>query len=130
MQMYERYYYDQIEQVVWIDLSNLRLSQSALDELVAGLSKLAQSLPQKVYALVCWKDTLIPPQASEYYGLKSTELLQYFKGLIRYEATNPFTNITIRSQAVLTHTQGSKANFYPSKQAALEAVRALRKAQV
>jgi hypothetical protein len=128
MKMSERINYDPAEQVVWIDLSNLTLTQPVVDELMGALISLARSLPQKVYALICWKDTVVPAKDIEYYGKKSAEALPYFKGFVRYEATNPFSNIAIRSQAVVNNAQGSRANIYPSKHEALQAVRAMLKA--
>lgn len=127
MQMEDRMRYDPQEDVVLIDLSNLKIDHSIVDQFNTVAIKLAAKLPHRVYALVCWENTEILPDTIEYYGEHSAKVVKYYKGLLRYAVNKPFTSISIRTEAVKNNSQGSKSLIYSSKKEALEAVNHLKK---
>jgi hypothetical protein len=127
MDMHQRIIYDPNEDVVWVDMTDTVLTSQAIDGFVNGVIELAATLSHKVYALICWKNVSVPSELANYYGEQSAKAAPFYLGFIRYEATNPYSNVIIRTQAVRTHPIGSSnAQLYPSKEAALEAVHKLR----
>jgi hypothetical protein len=123
--MAKRVVYDPEADVVITDLSELTLTREILDETVQALIETATSLPHKVFALICWRNTIIPRELSDYYGQASAKLQTYYLGAIRYEANNPYTNVVIRTQIIKTHRTQRPSNIYATKQEALQAVQSL-----
>jgi hypothetical protein len=124
--MSDRVWYDPQEDAVWLDLANLSLTRELIDTMVANAIEVALSLGHKVYALVCWNNTTIKSDLVDYYGKESAKLLQYYLGFLRYEATNDYTNISIRTEALKHYTQQGQANLYKSKAEALQALHKLK----
>ena len=125
--MQERVNYDPVEDVVWIDLSNLSLTDEIIDSFVAVVLALTVTISHKVYALVNWHNTHIPLELADYYGQESAKVASHFLGLLRYAVSDPYANVTIRMQTLRTHVAGANANIYVSKEAALDAVHLFRK---
>ena len=125
--MQERVNYDPDEDVVWIDLSNLILTGEVIDNVVATVLALTTTIPHKVYALISWHNTHVPFELAAYYGEQSAKVAPHFLGLLRYAVSDPYANVTIRTQTIRNHVAGANANIYISKEAALDAVHLFRK---
>jgi hypothetical protein len=125
--MQERVNYDPVEDVVWIDLSNLSLTDEIIDSFVAVVLALTVTISHKVYALVNWHNTHIPLELADYYGQESAKVASHFLGLLRYAVSDPYANVTIRMQTLRNHVAGASAHIYVSKEAALDAVHLFRK---
>jgi hypothetical protein len=123
--MVKRVVYDPQADVVITDLSELTLTREILDETVQALIEMATSLPHKVFALICWRNTIIPSELSDYYGQSSAKLQTYYLGALRYEANNAYTNVVIRTQIIKTHRTQRHSNIYATKEEALKAVQSL-----
>lgn len=119
-------YYDPNDRVIFVDFSGLTLNREILDQVSKDIIEIAQSHPQKLYAIACWKDTRIDPAFTDYYREAVARLLQHVNAIVRYEANNPYTNITIRSQTIQGHLQGSQSHIYPNREEALAAIRKMQ----
>lgn len=108
-----------------VDHTGMTLTGEVLTEFKEQYIETASQLPHKVYAISCWKDAKIPSDVGDFYAETLVEILKHVRGIVRYEATDFLTNVTIRTQTVRHRLQHSKSNIYPSKEAAIEAVRKL-----
>jgi hypothetical protein len=115
--------YDQKNNVLFADYTNQTLSPEIFDQIMSEVRTLAAQLPQKLYFLACLKNTKTTPELQMVWGQYSVQMLQYVKGIVRYEATDTATNIAIRSGTVRYHVQGINSHIYPSREAALAAIR-------
>lgn len=122
-------YYDPQERVVFVDLTGLRADPAIVDEVIDEEISIAHTLPEKVFLVVCWKDVVMSPAATERYGQRLPELLKHVRGIVRYDATEVTTRIAIRSQTVVNNLQKAKAHLYSSKEEAIAAVRQLEQEQ-
>ena len=118
--------YDKENDVLCADYTNVTLNDPILfDQIISELKDLADQLPQKVYLISCFQNTKIAPEIQENWGHYTQEIMKYVKGIVRYEANNFLVNIAIRTNTILSHHQGNHSHIYPSKEAALQAVRQL-----
>jgi hypothetical protein len=131
--MYKRLTYSPSQDILWVDLADLTLTQTVIDEIVNTLIAQSATLPHKVYALICWKHTLVPMELAYYYGKQMAKAARYYLGFLRYYATtnSTYANMLLMSTpqtqvADLNYSAGTTTNIYPSKEAALEVVRKLR----
>lgn len=124
-------YYDEVEKVIFVDLTGLSVETSQIvDEVVDEGIGLAKTLPKKVFQVVCWKNVTMSPIATERYGERLPELMKYLSGIVRYDATEVTTRIAIRSMTVTNNIQKAKAHIYSSKEEALAVVRRLEQEQL
>ena len=117
--------YDKNNNVLFTDFSNLILTANIIEHSIAEIKAASEKLPRKVYLLTCFQDTKVSTEVQENWGKSVQEILQYVKGLVRYGANDLLINVTIRSSTVLYHTQGNNSYLYPTREAALEAIRQL-----
>jgi len=113
-------YYDQNEDVIFVDASGLVSEIALIDEVFDEVIALATSLPHKVYLVTNWKEIKFDNASIEHYTTRLTGLLEVTRGIVRYGATNTTARVVVRT-ASIKHQMPS--NFYPSKEAALEAIR-------
>jgi hypothetical protein len=118
-------HYDPEQHVIMVDHTDQILTREVMAEVLQEYKETCAGLPQKVYVVVCWKNTKLSPDLGDYYATIVEEVLKYVKGIVRYEANDFLTTITIRAQTIRHNLQHSQSNIYPSKEAALEAVRKL-----
>src|SRR5688572_2894293 len=103
--------YDTKERVVLVDLSGLTMTDEIGAALERELLSLAQSLPHKVFAVVCWQDTWLDPAQNQGYGPALAELLSHFRGIVRYGVSNLGTRTAIRAATVKGHLQGTQSHI-------------------
>jgi hypothetical protein len=118
-------YYDDKEEVIVIDFTNLTVTREIMDKAVADTIEIVKMLPRKVWAFACYYNSKIDQEilTSGYYGLKLAELHEYVHGIIRYGVDNLYARSGIRTQKVKYPSSGSRANFYNTKEEALTALR-------
>jgi hypothetical protein len=116
-------YYDAKEGVIFTDLTGLTSNRRTVDEVVDELLAVIRSVPKKVYLVACWKDVALDKDTAEYYGQRATEVAKQILGTVRYDTTDVVTRIALRAETVKHSLQRGKANIFPSKEAALEAIR-------
>ena len=125
---YQIVFYDKENNVIFMDFTNLTITTDIMDQSALEVVKLAEHLlPQKVYLLACFQNSKIAPELQDTWGTYTQRSLEYVKGVIRYQASDLVTNVTLRSNTVRYHTQGNNSFIYPSREAALEAIRQLEK---
>lgn len=115
--------YDKINNILFADYTNLTITKELFDEVMEEAREMAAQLPEKVYLLVCLQNSKVAPELQGIWGKYTQEALQYLKGIVRYQATDVITNITIRSSTVRYRVQGINSYIYPNRQTALEAIR-------
>ena len=115
--------YDKSNNILFVDYSNQTITTDLFDQVVAETGELAAQLTQRVYFLACMKNTKVSPEVQAIWGKYTQQILQYVKGVVRYEATDVVTNVTIRSNTVRYHVQGNNSHIYPTREAALAAIR-------
>jgi hypothetical protein len=115
--------YDKENNILFADYTNQTLTTAIFDQILREVRTLVAQLPQKVYFLACLKNTKTAPELQMVWGQYSVEMMQYVKGIVRYEANDTVTNIAIRSSTVRYHVQGINSHIYPSREAALAAIR-------
>ncbi len=113
-------YYDQNEDVIFVDASGLVSEIALIDEVFDEAIALAKALPHKVYWVVNWKEIKFDSASIEHYTKRLADLLEVTRGIVRYGATNTTARVVVRT-ASLMHNIPS--NLHPSKEAALEAIR-------
>ena len=121
--------YDEANNVLFADYTNMTVSKRVFDQVFLDVKELTAKLPKKIYLLTCFQNTKVDPDVQNEWGRYTQEFMEYVSGIVRYAATDVLTNITIRSNAVRYHTQGSNSYIYPTKQAALQAIRKLEQEQ-
>lgn len=100
------------------------MTKELLEQISQEIVELARGLPRKVFAISCWKNTRFDPDIpEEVYASTTKALLENTLGLVRYEVTNPFSSIFLRTQNVRNHFQGSSAMIFASREEALAEVR-------
>ena len=120
--------YDKENNVIFMDFTNLNITLDIMKKTEADAISIANKLLDKVYILACFQNAKIAPELQNTWGNYAQRALENgFKGVIRYEANDLLTNITLRSNAVVYRTQGSNSYIYPSKEAALQAIRDMEK---
>jgi hypothetical protein len=120
--------YDEQAQLIFLDLSNTVITHEVVDGITASVKTISEQQGHKIYILACWTGVTIEPGVADYYGEQMQLSQIYVAGIVRYDATDLFSNVTIRAQTVRKHLQGSRSNIYPTKEAALEAIRQLKQA--
>ena len=115
--------YDSTEKVISTDLTGLIGTPQIVDEVMDEIIAVAKTLPEKVFMIVCWKDVKMDPVTSEHYGQRLPDLLNYLRGIIRYDATEITTRLAIRAKNIKYQTQNAKTHIYTSKEEALAVVR-------
>lgn len=115
--------YDPTEKVISTDLTGLIGTPQIVDEVMDEIIAVAKTLPEKVFMIVCWKDVKMDPVTSEHYGQRLPDLLNYLRGIIRYDATEITTRLAIRAKNIKYQTQNAKTHIYTSKEEALAVVR-------
>lgn len=121
--------YDKTNNVLFADYTNLTITPQIFDHVVEETRQLSAKLPQKVYFLACLNNSKITPELQAIWGEYTQKMLQYVRGVIRYEANDVITNITIRSNTVRYRTQGHNSHIYPSKEEAIAAIRQMEQSQ-
>ncbi len=123
-------YYDKKEDIICIDYApGTVMTQSLLEEVMAQVAELAGQLPHPVFSLSSLRDVSIAPELQPNFASFTARLLQHVRGVIRYDANQMLTNITIRTSTVLGKQQKKVSHIYPSRESALEAIRQLRQAE-
>jgi hypothetical protein len=120
--------YDEQEQILFLDLTNAIITREVVDSITTAVKTISEQQGHKLYILACWAGVTLDPSVADYYGEQMQLSQIYVSGIVRYDATDLFSNVTIRAQTVRKHLQGSRANIYPTKEAALEAIRQLKQA--
>lgn len=121
-------HYDPKEKVIFVDYSNLTLTHSLMKETIKEIALISKGLPEKTFLLVCMQDMQIEESLGEDFGQLSAEALKYVRGVVRYSITSSMANVIIRSHTVRSRLQGIKSHIYPSREAALAAIRQMRAA--
>ena len=119
--------YDKADNVLFVDFTNMTITSDIFEQGINEVITLAKQLPEKVYLLVCLQNAKITHDVQEDWGKYTQETLPHVLGIVRYAANDVMTNIAIRTGTVRYHTQGNNSHIYPSRQAALEAIRQLEK---
>lgn len=115
--------YDTKEGIIFTDLTGVKATHEIIDEVIEELLALTRPLPTKPWVVVCWKDVQMDQANAEHYGVRVKELMPFLRGVVRYKANDIHTRLFIRSQTVKHRLQGSRTNLYPTKAAALAAIR-------
>ena len=125
--MFRSLSYDKENNVLFADYSNLTVSTGYFNQLMAELPVITAELPEKVYLLVCLHNTKIALDLHDQWGKYTQEALQYVRGVVRYEANDLRTSVTIRSNTVKYGIQGNNSYIYPNRASALAAIKELEK---
>ena len=122
--------YDQENNVLFADYTDLTLRGPIVEEVIAEVKELSATLVEKVYLLSCFQNTKVipnePGKLQEEWGNYVQRLLEYVKGVVRYAPTDFVINVTIRTSTVAFHQQDTHSYLFPTKEAALEAIRGLQ----
>ncbi len=117
--------YDAQLEIIFIDYSGFTLTQAIMAQVLTEVIALSATLPRKVYVASCLKDTKFDPALNEEWGMLTTELLRYVRGVIRYGVSNAYAHITIRTSTVKNRLQGIQSHIYPTREEAIRAIRQL-----
>lgn len=120
--------YDKANNILFAYYTNLTLTPQLFDQVITETSQWAAKLPKKVFFLACLQNTKVNAELQQVWGSYTLQLLEYVKGVVRYDANYMMTNVTIRINTVRYHTQGINSHIYPSSEVALEAIWKLEKA--
>src|SRR5689334_15098585 len=94
-------YYDQKENVIFCDPTQLPPSRENIDLISDEVEEIARSiLPRKAFMLVCYKEIKIDPQLAEYYGQRMARTQNLLRGVVRYGIEDVVTRIVLRSETV------------------------------
>jgi hypothetical protein len=118
-------YYDEKENVIFSKASTDEVTSKSTDEYFDETIEIARNLPQKVFLVVCWKDTTLTPESAQQYSKRIPELLKYIRGIVRYEANDVVARILIRAETVKNNMQKAQPHIYATREEALAAVRKL-----
>ncbi len=119
-------HYDEKEDVIELSVAGLTLTPLILSELRAELQVVAAQLPHRVFLLTCWEATLIDSTLTgEEYARHIEQALKIMRGTTCYGATNPFTNIFLRTTTVQYGFQGHQSHIYLTREEALAAIHKL-----
>ncbi|MEI6046314.1 MAG: hypothetical protein WCS37_18345 [Chloroflexota bacterium] len=118
-------YYDQNEEVIVADFTNLTITRDIIDRAVADARELAWRLPRKVWAFACYRNSKMDQElvSSGYYDRKLAEFQDCVHGIIRYGSEESSLMLGLRTPTVAYHLQGSRSNFFATKEEALTALR-------
>ena len=123
--------YDKENNVIFMDFSNLLITADIMTETEAGVIEIAERLSDKVYLLACFQNTKIASELQSTWGSYAQRALERgFKGVIRYAVSDMVTNVTLRSNTIRYHLQGSNSHIYPTREAALQALRDIEKENI
>jgi len=113
--------YDREENVIVINLTDLSLNSSIVESVISEVAEITTVLPTKLFAVVFWKDVKIPLDMQDCISSSMAQLLNYVRGLVRYETEelSPFRIIKGNSHSYVF------ASKPKSKAAALASVRLL-----
>lgn len=121
-------YYDQQENVIFIDHSGLLVTREVFENSCADTVAIGKTLSGKVYQVICWENAKISPDITDEIYLAMMQVISpYIKGTVRYAVSDALVNITARSFSVRHKVHGVKSNIYKTKEEALAAVRELTK---
>jgi hypothetical protein len=122
-------HYDPELRVIVTDASNLQhATMKDIDALFDELVRLAKSLPSKVYVLAHWKNAgFFDSSVADHYGNRTADLLKHVRGVVRYAANDPITRAMVRSQMMKHLAEGTRSNFFETREEALDAVRVLER---
>jgi hypothetical protein len=119
-------YYDAENRVICVDyVAGLVLTEAIFAQVVAEIEKINQTLPHKVFVIANVNGATVDAGLQRNYEKYYSATLQHARGILRYNVTNLLTQVTIRSATVTNHLQRNQSHIYPSKAAAVEAVRLL-----
>lgn len=96
-------FYDRDQDILDLDMSNLNLTVAMAVEIFDELIRLAKKQPHKVYLVVCWRGTIMPPDVKDYYAFRLVELMPLIKGVARYEVTNFLTAVGVKVGNISTN---------------------------
>ncbi len=123
-------YYEKIEDVIFIDyLPGTILTQTFLDDVINRVGVIAGQLPHKVFSISNLRDVKISPDLQPIFAEYTAKLLKHVRGVIRYDANQLLTNVTIRTTTVTGNQQNMDSHLYPSRESAVAAVRLLLQAE-
>jgi hypothetical protein len=117
--------YDEQANVIFVDHTNMYLTQQLFTQVVAEVRELASGLASPVYMLVCLANTTVAPDLAQAWGNYTQQLLPYVLGVVRYQVNDMLTNLSIRFSTIQQHLQGVNSHIYPDREAALAAIRQL-----
>lgn len=118
--------YDQSEQVIFLDYTDVTMSKAVLEQVLAEVTRITSGLPEKPFIISCLQNAKIDPNESEEYGKLTVQLFDLVQGVIRYGVNDMFTNVTIRSTTVRNRLQHIQSHIYGTREEALQAVHEIR----
>lgn len=121
-------YYDTQEQIIFIDYPNATvLTEELYSKAVEDLAKISAQIPHKVFVVVNLGNATVDNGLSKNYSKYYAAVLKYSRGILRYNAGDTLTQVTIRATTVRNRFQQMQSRIYPSREAAIAAVRELEK---
>jgi hypothetical protein len=115
--------YDEKDHVLFADYTNMHITSEIFSQVIEEIQLLATRLDKPVCFLACLANTTVAPELTQDWGKYTKQALQYVLGVIRYQANNVMTNVTIRTNTVRDHLQGVQSHIYPDRTTALAAIR-------
>lgn len=114
--------YDKENKLIVWTIKNVPPTAEGFTEAYSEIIKLAQSLPEKVFLFVDWKDATIPPLTQAFFRPHVAEVLKHVRGIVRYNLINVEIRVQLRKDAINSSLEDARMYIYPSKEAALEAI--------
>jgi hypothetical protein len=114
--------YDQENKVIVWTITRTPSTAEGFTEAYAEIIKLAQSLPEKVFLFVDWKDAVIPPLRQAFFRPFVVEVLKHVRGIVRYNMANLEIRMQMRKDTINATLEDTRMYIYPSKEIALEAI--------
>jgi hypothetical protein len=108
--------------ILW-ELKNTPYTAEAHAQAYLELIEVAKSLPKKPYILVDWTDFTPFGLNQDFYRPYVSELVKHIRGLVRCNVVRPDIRIALRKDAINSSLEDTRFFFYPSREAALEAIR-------
>jgi hypothetical protein len=124
-------YYDEENRVICIDyVAGIILTEAIFSQVIAEIEKISQTLPHKVFVIANVNGATVDAGLQRNYEKYYSATLQFARGILRYNVTNLLTQVTIRAATVTNHLQRNQSHIYPTKAAAVEAVRLMEQMEL